>query len=115
MTNGKVQAEKGIVEAQLRKSRIHKGIARTLNTAKYESIVIEDHIDEEIEWSTLEERDKKINNWETILITRYKQFHDRVMNELGLEHKVAYFKESEPDYRNEPGTANELDDLDGLG
>lgn len=115
MTNDKVCTENDNTTSIKRKSRIHKGIERTLNTAKFESIVIHDYIDEEIEWTTLEERDKKVNNWEGLLINRFKVFHDKVMNELRLEHKVAYFKESEPDYRAEPGKTNELDDLDSLG
>ena len=99
---------------KIRKSRIHKGIERTLNTAKYESIVIHDYIDEEIEWGTLKEREDKVDKWETILIRRFMQYHDKAMKELGLEHKIAYLKEAEPDYRPEPGTSNELDDLDTL-
>ena len=114
MSNGKIQPNSDEPTKNLRKSRIHKGIDRTLNTAKFESLVIHDYIDEEIEWSDLKERDSKIDKWETILITRFKQFHDRVMEELGLEHKVAYFKDNAPDYRPEPGSVNELDDLDPI-
>jgi len=115
MTNDKVQPEQVTDEKPIRKSRIHKGIQRTLNTAKFESVVVQDYIEEDIEWRTLEERDRKISNWETLLLTRFKQFHDQVMKELGLEHKVAYFKDAEPDYRPEPGAPNELDDLDAVG
>lgn len=115
MSNGKVQAEKQTEDKPIRKSKIHKGISRTLNTAKFETIVIQDFIEEEIEWQDLEERDRKVTNWEMLLITRFKQYHDQVMRELGLEHKVAYFKDSEPDYRPEPGSSNELDDLDPIG
>ena len=117
MSNEKVQVDTECTAKIIRKSRIHKGIDRTLNTAKYESIVIHDQIDEEIEWCDLKERDSKIDKWETILLTRFKQFHDQVMKELNIEHKVAYFKDAEPDYRPEPGTSatNELDDLDAIG
>lgn len=113
MGNGEIQPEKTNQNSP-RKSRIHKGIQRTLNTAKFESIVIQDFIEEDIEWSSLEERDRKVQNWETLLVNRFKQFHDQVMRELGLEHKVAYFKDNETDYRPEPGAYAELDSLDTL-
>ncbi len=83
MSNGELQPQK-------RRSRIHKGIERTLNTDKYESIVIRDFIDEEIEWTTLEERDEKIENWENIFLARFKTYHDKTLKDAGLEHKVAY-------------------------
>ena len=101
-------------EPKVRKSRIRKGIQRTLSTAKYEGLVIHDEIDEEIEWTTLEEREKKIKNWTTLLIKGFKQTHDRVLNELQLCQKRAYFKNylEEQDNRPEPGS--ELDDLENL-
>lgn len=114
MANGKVQPDSKNTDKVVRKSRIHKGIERTLNTAKYESIVIHDYIEEDIEWTDLKERNSKIDAWETLLLNRFKQFHDQVMRELQLEHKVAYFKEAERDYRPEAGEKTELDDLDTL-
>lgn len=114
MTNDRIHPDQDEERPPIRKSRIHKGIQRTLNTAKFESIVIQDYIEEDIEWRSLEERERKITNWETLLLARFKQFHDQVMKELGLDHKVAYFKDNEPDHRSEPGVSNELDDLDPL-
>ena len=51
-------------EKQPRKSVIHKAIKRTLKTAEYESLVIECGVEEVIEWTTLSERKKKLENWE---------------------------------------------------
>ena len=87
MKNGKVQAE----QIPVRKSRITKTIQRLLSTAKFENITITEQIEEEIEWKTLEERSKKIDNWNTILLSQYKETEEAVLNELGLEIKKAYF------------------------
>lgn len=101
----------------LRTSRITKGIKRTLNTAAYETIVIEDSIEEEITWKTKEERDLKVENWEKVLIESFKKSHDKILDELGLSHKKAYFKkvseETAKRYVQEPVKKN-LDDLDAL-
>ncbi len=113
-SNEKNQPEKSKTSPVIRKSRIRKGIQRTLSTAKYESIVIHDEIDEEIEWTTLEERDKKIKNWTTIHIKNFKQTHDRVLEDLKLSHKRAYFKNNLEDKDNRPEPGSELDDLENL-
>lgn len=101
-----------------RKSTIKFGIARTLNTAKYESIVITHEVNEEITWKTIEERQSKVKNWETVFVNEYKESHDRILQELGLSHKKAYFVRTEEkiDNRLEPGEKNEFDclNLDSL-
>lgn len=114
--NEEIQELPATPKANVRKSIIRKGIQRTVSTAKYESIVIHDEIEEEIEWSTLPERDKKIKNWETILVSNFKTLFDRVLTELSLAPKKAYFKNAveEKDYRPEVGSSHELDDLDPL-
>jgi len=87
MTKKDVDADKPI-----RTSVIKKQIRRTLSTAPYETIVIEDGFEEVIEWKTVSERDAKIENWTTILLQGYKKSHDRILDELGLSHKKAHFK-----------------------
>ena len=111
-----VQLETDKKEKIVRKSRIKKGIERTINTAKYESIVIHSFIDEEIEWSTITERQRKTNDWLTVLITEFKRDYDRIMEELGMEEKKAFFKNGveEKDYRPAAGVETELDNLDTL-
>jgi len=56
MANGKVQTDPVI-----RKSKIRKGIQRTLSTAKFESIVIYDEIEEEA--PTVDEKKPWWENW----------------------------------------------------
>lgn len=97
-------------------SKIRKSIQRTLTTARYESIVICDEIEEQIEWTTLDERNKKVQQWEECLINSFKKSHDRILEELNLSHKKAYTKNSleEKDHRPEVGAKHELDDLESL-
>ncbi len=115
MVYGEIQADKTSPDRRMRRGRIQRQIQRTLNTAKFESIVITVGFDEEIEWSTLEERDRKVKNWETVLLKDFKESHDRILDELNLSHKKAYFKNNleNKDYRADPEELN-LDQLDSI-
>ena len=106
-----------------RKSKIIRGIKRTLSTAQFETLVIEIGFEEEIEWSTPSERQKKIDNWNTLLIRDFKQSSDRILQELGITHKKAYFKnpsqETMQKYKVQAkedalSRGLDLDDLDSL-
>ena len=119
MSNGELQPKKHAKKDQdtmVRKGRVFKQIQRTLSTAKFEGIVITETVDEEIEWETQSDRERKMDNWNTVLIREFKKTHDRVLEELELGHKKAYFKNylADRDLRPEPGTKAELDDLDRL-
>jgi len=109
------------VEEKKRRSIIKKAIRRTISTAAYETLVIEDGFEEEIEWSSLAERSKKIDNWTTVLLTQYKQSHDRILTELGFEHKKAFFKNpsatTQEKFQEVQSDKPELDldDLDSIG
>lgn len=97
MSNGELQP------SPVRKSLIKKGIQRTLSTAKFETLVIYDEIEETIEWKTLEERDSKARNWETYLIDHFKKTQEQVLKELNLQTKHAYFKDpNDKDDRPDP-------------
>lgn len=99
-----------------RQSKVRFGISRTLNTAKYESIVINYEIEENLTWNDPAERRKKLANWEGVFIREYKETHDRILKECDLSHKSAYFVRAEEkvDQRVEPGQKHELDSLDTL-
>ncbi len=106
-----------------RKSKIIRGIKRTLSTAQFETLVIEIGFEEEIEWTTPSERQKKIDNWNTLLIKDFKQSSDRVLQELGITHKKAYFKNPTQETMDKYAVQAkedavtrglELDDLDSL-
>lgn len=103
-----------------RRSVISRGIKRTLQTAQFESLVIEIGFEEEIEWNDLKERQKKIDNWNTVLLHEFKQSSERILKELGLTHKKAWFKDPSPEtiekYKHikESQESMDLDDLDTL-
>ncbi len=109
-------------ETKMRKSLIQRGIKRTLKTAEYESLVIEVGFEEEIEWKSLQERQKKVDNWNTLLIQDFKQSSDRILAELGITHKKAYFKnpneETKAKYQTQAQAQEDSQvstpDLDGL-
>lgn len=113
MSNGEVQPE---IKPK-RISKIRKAIERKFSTAKYESLVIHDEIEEEIEWSTLEERQQKISNWETVLLQNFSKLQTRVFDELDLAIKKAYFQNNleDKDMRLPPGEKHEFDGLDEVG
>ncbi len=125
--NGGVQASQHTPAKALRKSIISKGLKRTINTAQFESLVIEHSIEETIEWSSLDERMTKERNWERILTDEFKKMHDRILTELGLVHKVAYFKSTTAETaerykhanpavrRNENKPLVDVDALDDIG
>ncbi len=117
--------EKMLEKKKIKKTRtsvIRKGIKRTLSTAQFETLVIEESMEETIEWNDLKERDQKLNNWDTVLLQRFKITHDRVLEELGLDHKKAYFKnptaatvEKYKHVAEKNSGKLDLDDLDTLG
>ena len=100
-----------------RVSIVKKSIQRTINTAKYEGIVIKEHIEERVEWTTLQEREKKIRNWTLLLIQQYKDTEKKVMKELELHEKKAHFVDYIKNKDNRPSRDSDsgLDELDELG
>jgi len=104
-----------------RRSSITRAVKRTIQTAPYESLVIEVGIEEEIEWTTLSERQEKIDNWTTVLLKDFKQSSDRIMGDLGFTHKKAYFNNPSEETKEKFKAVAEaqergldLDDLDSL-
>lgn len=120
MTNGKVQTKTSnpkVSPPTVRTGHVKMGIVRTIQTEKYQSLVMHCHIEEEIEWSTLDDWFQKQQNWESILIRRYKEMHDNILKELNFSEKRAYFNDGlENKVNTEKGLAelDELDDLEAL-
>jgi len=110
-----------MADKKVRTSKITRGIRRTLSTGQFETLVIEVGFEEEIEWTSASERQKKIENWNTLLIKDFQQSSDRILQELGITHKKAYFKnptqETIDKYKTqaeEDKRGLDLDDLDSL-
>ena len=75
-----------------RKSKISKSIKRIYNVAQYESLELVVHYEEEIEWETVAERQKKADNISKLLLNDFKKTRLDVFNELNESEKKAYFK-----------------------
>jgi len=110
MSNGEIQPN----TTRSRKGRVRIGIEREIQTSKFHQLVITCNIDEEIEWTSLEDWYQKRRNWDAILIRKYKEMRDQIMEELGFEEKVAYIKSSDQNAVNADKTLGELDDLEEL-
>lgn len=70
-----------------------KKISRTLKTAEYFSLTIGEETEDEIEWTNLDERDKKLHNLSKCAIRNFKRTHDEVLEELGLAQIYAFGKD----------------------
>jgi len=99
-------------EPRKRTSRVHKGIRRTLKTADFEGIVIEEFIEEDVEWSSLEERQKKLDNWNKILVAQFKRTHDFILDECEVVEHRAYKKKTGKPVDTPPNPAVKEDILD---
>ena len=75
-----------------RKSVVHKSIKRLYNVAQYESLELIVHYEEEVEWETLAERQKKADSISKLLLNDFKKTRLDVFNELNASEKKAYFK-----------------------
>lgn len=92
----KIVTEKPIVDKAVRKSRISKSIERIFNIAQYESLKICVHIEEEIEWSSLSERNKKSDNWTKVLIEDFNTTVKAVFDNQKIESYKAFHKDATP-------------------
>jgi hypothetical protein len=75
-----------------RKSIIKKAIARKLATAQFESVDIFLEIQEEVEWSSAEERMKKTDKITKVLLIDFQNTMIKVAEELNIDPKLATVK-----------------------
>jgi valyl-tRNA synthetase len=75
-----------------RKAKVIRAIRRTHNIAKYESIEIITSMEDEIEYDSLEERAKKVDNLTRLLTMEAKRTEAIVFKELGTTPKLAFGK-----------------------
>jgi hypothetical protein len=81
---------------KVRTTKVTKGINRKLWTAKYEEIEIVSHVEEVIEWITLEERQKKLDAITKCVVMDFEKTRDTVLQELGLAEKKVFGNQTEP-------------------
>ena len=82
------------IDKTVRVSKITKGLNRKVWTAKYEGIEICSHVEETIEWTTLEERQKKLDAISQHVINDFKRTFNTAITELGLS-SVSIFGSAE--------------------
>lgn len=70
------------------KSKIIKGINRKIQTKTFEQVDITCHIEEEITWESLQEREKKTNKITDMLIDDFKKTYNEVLEVLGVERCI---------------------------
>ena len=97
-----------VEEPVVRQTVVTRNISRTLQTAKYFSLVITGGAQDTIEWSTLKERQEKMDNLTTLAIEDFRKEHDRVLNELQLAEVHAFAKDAVKE-------ANESKSIEDLG
>jgi hypothetical protein len=71
-----------------RKSIIKKRMSRTFNIGDYNSLVVDVSFEDEVEWETLEERNKKSENMTKLLLLDLSSSSKYAFARLGIgEHK----------------------------
>jgi hypothetical protein len=90
------EPEKTVTDKLVRKSRISKSIERIFNIAQYESLKVCVHIDEEIEWASLSERNKKSDNWTKVLMEDFNTTVKAVFDNQKVESYKAFHKDATP-------------------
>jgi len=103
-------ADENTVAPKVRTTKVTKGINRKLWTAKYEEIEIVSHVEEVIEWTTLEERQKKLDAITKCVVIDFERTRDAILQELGLAEKKVFGSQTEPTKLSEKNA----DEFDGL-
>ena len=105
-------AETGENQNKKRQTVVTKGITRLIQTAKYFSLTVTHTAQDTIEWETVDEREKKINNLTLLAIKDFVQTHDTVLDQLKLGQMHAFVTNHIKE--NESNKGPELLDVDGL-
>jgi len=96
-----------------RKAIFRKGLKRTIQDKPFFSLSMEDHIEIEVEWGSLQELNDKSDRWNQILIDRFKEMQDSSLASLGLQEKKIN-KEGTPSHRLTEEKKADIEDLDFL-
>lgn len=99
------------------KTVISREIRRTIQTAPYESVVITEQLEEEVQWKTEEEFEAKSDALRKKLIEQFKITHDKELEQLGFAKLAKYTKKfGSTEYKDPPkeNLADELDDYDTI-
>ena len=70
------------------KSVVKKAISRGIQTKQYEQVTITVESEEEIEWTELEDRQKKVDKMGELLMTDFISTYNDVCTKLGVERCI---------------------------
>lgn len=94
-----------------RTTKVTVGIKRSLNTAQYENLEVLMHLEDDITWSTAEERTRKVGKLVESLDAQFVITQKQVLSDLGIAEKRAWFKQPTTNMRTTPGDNNLGDEL----
>ena len=78
--------------AEKKKSVIKKKISRDINIGRFHQLEITCEFEEEVEWGDIKERQEKSEKITNLLIVDFMRTLSRVMDELQVDRKVAFVK-----------------------
>ncbi len=71
------------------KTKIKLGVTRTIKTAEFESLHILAEIEETVEWSNEEEREKGIKRVRDHYISDFTKGYNSITNSIGVQRSLA--------------------------
>ena len=75
-----------------RVTKVTKGIERVFNIGNFESIRISIHAEDEIEWSTIEERKEKLERVTKNLINDFNKSKEDIMSAFSAHEKKGFYE-----------------------
>ena len=89
-------ATKKATEKKINKTIATKRIGRKIQPRSFESAEIMIETQDEIEWSTIEEREEGLANLTKLAIADFDETYAEVSRVLGIEEKKAFIKSDRP-------------------
>jgi len=87
------------------------GLSRKIQTSRFQSLTITRETEDEIRWSTMQERKTKMENATKLAIVDYKKVFDDVLAELKLQEVNAYYVDEVAEKKLNNPKLEDMDDL----
>lgn len=81
-----------MADEKIKKTHARKKIGRKIQPRQFESVDISIECEDEIEWTTIEERQKKLEKLTKLALIDFQDTFQKVCEELGVEDKRAFGK-----------------------
>ncbi|NJL70140.1 MAG: hypothetical protein HC888_00400 [Candidatus Competibacteraceae bacterium] len=102
--------------SETKKTSCRKRIARTIQTKQYETLNISIESEDEIEWTSIKDRDDKLAKLTNLAIRDFEETFNQVCEAFGFDEKRVFVKQNGAVTPRDPrqvATSNAEDD--GLG